>query len=79
MASQVRTCQQVELARFNLARLERVTDVMMIEPVAYAKVRGAGFYRQFLNTREWPDFMRSGRLQARDALAAWSHPVLESA
>ncbi len=57
IASQVRTCQQVELARTNLARLEAEVEVMMIEPVSYAKVRGAGFYRQFLNTRDWPEFM----------------------
>jgi len=68
IAGQVRTCQQVELARTNLARLQHETDVMMIEPVSYAKVRGAGFYRQFLNTTEWPDFMRAGRLEARRVL-----------
>ncbi len=72
IASQVRTCQQEELARTNLVRLEHETDVMMIEPVPYAKVRGAGFYRQFLNTTEWPDFMRAGRLEARRVLAARS-------
>jgi NTE family protein len=68
-ASQVRTCQQVELARANLARLERHLEVLMIEPVPYAKVRGAGFYRQFLNTREWGAFMRAGRVDARRSLA----------
>ncbi len=78
VASQVRTCQQVELARTNLARLEHETEVMMIEPVPYAKVRGAGFYRQFLNTSEWPDFMRAGRLETRRALAGWSHPIRTS-
>jgi NTE family protein len=45
----------------------------MIEPVPYTKVRGAGFYRQFLDTTEWPAFMRAGRLETRRALAAWSH------
>jgi NTE family protein len=45
---------------------------MMIEPVPYAKVRGAGFYRQFLNTSEWPEFMRAGRSEARRVLAARS-------
>ncbi len=70
IASQVRTCQQEELARTNLARLEHETDVMMIEPVPYAKVRGAGFYRQFLNTTEWPDFMRAGHIETRRVLAA---------
>ena len=68
IASQVRTCQQVELARTNLTRLENETEVLMIEPVPYAKVRGAGFYRQFLNTSDWPEFMRAGRREARRAL-----------
>lgn len=67
-ASQVRTCQQVELARTNLTRLESQMEVLMIEPVPYEKVRGVGFYRQFLNTREWGTFMRDGRLDARRAL-----------
>lgn len=68
IASQVRTCQQVELARTNLSRLEAGTDVMMIEPVPYAKVRGAGFYRQFLTTGEWPEFIRAGRTETRRVL-----------
>jgi len=70
VASQVRTCQQVELARANLSRLEKTTTVLMIEPVPYRKVRGAGFYRQFLNTSEWPQFMRDGRRMARAALGS---------
>ncbi len=68
VASQVRTSQQVELARANLARLEHQMEVLMIEPVPYEKVRGVGFYRQFLNTSEWPTFMASGRRDARHAL-----------
>ncbi len=68
-ASQVRTCQQVELARANLARLRATVDVAMIEPVPYEKVRGAGFYRQFLSSRDWPQFIRAGRTQTREALA----------
>jgi NTE family protein len=68
VASQVRTCQQTELARTNLRRLTASTEVLMTEPVAYQKVRGVGFYRQFLNTSEWPDFMRSGRHAARQML-----------
>jgi NTE family protein len=79
IASQVRTCQQVELARTNLSRLENETEVMMIEPVPYAKVRGAGFYRQFLNTDEWPEFMRAGRSEARRVLAARSRHVQATA
>jgi NTE family protein len=70
VASQVRTSQQSELARVNLSRLRAVTDVMMIEPVPYEKVRGVGFYRQFLNTSEWPAFMRSGRTETRRVLRA---------
>ena len=70
VASQVRTCQQVELARANLARLEQHADVVMIEPVSYDLVRGVGFYRQFLTTKDWPGFMKAGRSRAREALAA---------
>ena len=68
-ASQVRTCQQIQLARENLKRLEAVTEVAMVEPVPYNKVRGAGFYLQFLDNREWAEFMRQGRVAGRDALA----------
>jgi NTE family protein len=67
-ASQVRTCQQAELARVNLARLEEKMQVLMIEPVPYEKVRGVGFYRQFLSTRDWGGFMRAGRLETRRVL-----------
>ena len=70
VASQVRTCQQVELARANLARLRRHLQVVTIAPVPYDRVRGVGFYRQFLSTRDWPDWMRAGRDDARRALAA---------
>jgi len=70
VASQVRTSQQSELARVNLSRLRAVADVMTIEPVPYEKVRGVGFYRQFLNTSEWPAFMRSGRTETRRVLRA---------
>ena len=70
VASQVRTCQQSELARVNLRRLRAATDVLMIEPVPYEKVRGVGFYRQFLNPSEWPVFMRSGRAETRRVLQA---------
>ena len=67
-ASQVRTCQQAELAREHLARLRRETQTLLIEPVPYGKVAGAGFYEQFLSTREWPGFMRAGRAATHAAL-----------
>jgi NTE family protein len=60
-ASQVRTCQHVQLAREHLARLRRETATLLVEPVPYWKVAGTGFYQQFLDTREWPQFMREGR------------------
>ena len=59
--AQVRTCQQAQLAREHLARLRRETRTLLIEPVPYHKVAGTGFYEQFLDTREWPEFMRAGR------------------
>ena len=64
VASQIRTCQQAQLARENLARLQAALEVSMIEPVPYEKVMGLGFYRQFLTTEDWPGFMRAGRQEA---------------
>ncbi len=79
-ASQIRTSQQVELARNNLARLETQMRVLMIEPVPYEKVRGAGFYRQFLSTREWGAFMKAGRLETRRVLTkAYRRPAVATA
>ena len=60
-ASQVRTCQHAELAREHLARLRQEARTLLVEPVPYQKVAGTGFYEQFLDTREWPEFMRAGR------------------
>jgi len=71
IANQVRTCQQVELARENLARLRQECEVLMIDPVPYSVVRGVGFYRQFLDRRDWPDFMRWGHRDATQALASY--------
>jgi NTE family protein len=67
-ASQVRTCQHAQLAREHLARLRHETRTLLIEPVPYWKVAGVGFYQQFLDTREWPQFMRAGREATLDAL-----------
>jgi len=64
VASQVRTSQQAQLARENLARLRRATEVHLLEPVPYEVVMGIGFYRQFLSTADWPGFMRVGRHDA---------------
>ena len=66
--SQVRTCQQAQLAREHLARLRRQARTLLIEPVSYQKVAGTGFYEQFLDTREWPEFMRAGRTAMLAAL-----------
>ena len=67
-AGQLGTCQQIELARANLARLRRAAEVHMIAPVPYERVRGVGFYRQFLDNSEWAAFMRAGRELALTAL-----------
>jgi NTE family protein len=67
-ASQVRTCQQVQLAREHLTRLRDSARTILIEPVPYWKVAGTGFYEQFLDTREWPTFMRAGRTATLAAL-----------
>jgi NTE family protein len=57
----VRTSQHAQLAREHLARLRREARTLLVEPVPYWKVAGAGFYQQFLDTSEWPQFMRAGR------------------
>jgi NTE family protein len=67
-ASQVRTCQHAELAREHLARLREQARTLLVEPVPYWKVAGTGFYQQFLDTRDWPEFMRSGRTATLSAL-----------
>jgi NTE family protein len=67
-ASQVRTSQHIALARENLARLRAAGQVILVEPVPYDTVRGAGFYRQFIDTTRWADFMRAGREATRHAL-----------
>jgi NTE family protein len=72
IASQIRTSQQIELARTNLERLRAETEVMMIDPVPYTEVMGAGFYRHFIDRAAWPDFMRAGRAEALHALRSWS-------
>jgi NTE family protein len=72
-ASQVRTCQQAELAREHLARLRRAARTLLVEPVPYWKVAGTGFYQQFLDTREWPEFMRAGRTAMLASLRRHAH------
>jgi NTE family protein len=67
-ASQVRTSQQAQLARENITRLRTAMDTLLVEPVPYQKVAGTGFYEQFLDNTEWPDFMRAGRASMLEAL-----------
>jgi NTE family protein len=71
-ASQVRTSQQAQLARENIARLRAAADTVLIEPVPCQKVAGTGFYEQFINTAEWPAFMRAGRTSMLDTLRLMS-------
>ncbi len=66
--SQFRTAQHLQVARQNLARLRAACPVVAVEPVPYSVVRGAGLYRQFLDTRSWPRFMLAGLRDGRRAL-----------
>ncbi len=68
IARQVRSCQHVALARENLARLRTSVDVELLEPIPYQKVRATGFYLQFLDNRDWPEFMRAGQIAMVEAL-----------
>ena len=64
VGSQIRTSQQVQLARENLARLRSTAKVLLVEPVPYQKVAGTGFYQQFMDSSQWPQFMITGRTAA---------------
>ena len=77
IAGQVRTAQHVELARVNVARLRRHSDLELISPVPYDVVRGVGFYTQFLSRRDWPEFMRAGHVEGRKALLALERRAAE--
>jgi hypothetical protein len=67
-ASQVRTCEHAQLAREHLIRLRQQTQMLLVEPVPYWKVAGTGFYQQFLDNSEWPQFMRAGRAAMFESL-----------
>ena len=68
-ASQVRSCQHIQLGRDSLARLRReVDEVISVDPVPYSVVSGIGIYREFLDTTHWPGFMQAGRKEALRAL-----------
>jgi NTE family protein len=69
IADQVMSAQHLQLAREHLRRLRtEVKTVMMTEPVPYGIVRKAGLYAQFIDHKDWPDFMLRGRRAALDAL-----------
>ena len=74
IARQVRSCQHVALARENLARLRTSVDVELLEPIAYQKVRATGFYQQFLDNRDWPEFMRAAGLRWSKSYAGGTAP-----
>jgi NTE family protein len=67
-ASQVRTSQQVQLARENLSRLRARAQTLLVEPVPYWRVQGARFYQLWIDSREWASFMREGRAAMLAAL-----------
>ncbi|HEY5186731.1 MAG TPA: patatin-like phospholipase family protein [Actinomycetes bacterium] len=68
--SQFRTAQHLQVARQNMARLLAACPVVTVEPVPYSVVRGAGLYRQYVDTRNWPRFMLDGLRAGRRALVA---------
>ena len=70
VASQTRSMQHLQLARRGMADLRRtIPDVIELTPVAYGKVNGAGLYGQFMDSREWPQFMADGFECAQVALS----------
>jgi NTE family protein len=71
-ASQVRTSQHIALARENLSRLRAACRTVLIEPVPYQAVQGTGFYRQFIDTTDWPGYMSAGLDATRNAFGPGS-------
>lgn len=65
-SGQLRYAAYLELAREHARALGK--RLVLIHPVPYAEVRGAQFYDQFLDRRQWPRFMRLGHEAARAAL-----------
>ena len=66
---QLRWAGHLELAREHVRALgSRLT---LIHPVPYDEVRGAAFYRSFLDRSAWPRYIRLGYEHARAALARW--------
>lgn len=59
-----------------MADLERsVRDVIELTPVPYSTVQGAGLYGQFLDSRQWPEFMADGYVDALAALTDFAGPA----
>lgn len=76
VASQTRSMQHLQLARRSMADLERsVRDVIELTPVPYSTVQGAGLYGQFLDSRQWPEFMADGYVDALAALTDFAGPA----
>lgn len=68
LAGQTRTMQHAHIARLNLERLERNTELHLLDPVAASEADGLGLYRHFLDTTRWPEFMLAGRSAMRATL-----------
>jgi NTE family protein len=66
-SGQVRYASYLELAREHVRSLGK--KLTLIQPVAYAEVRGAKFYENFFDRSNWPRFMLQGHSEARRALA----------
>ena len=66
---QLRWAGHLELAREQMRALG--PKLTMIHPVPYEEVRGAAFYKSFLDRSEWPRYMRLGYEHARAALTRW--------
>ena len=61
IASQARLMQHLRIARRSLDDLRASVDqVVLVEPVPYEAVHGAGLYTQFFDTRDWGTFMAMG-------------------
>ncbi len=65
-SGQLRYSVYLELARERARALG--ARLRLLHPVSYDRVRGAHFYEQFADRRDWPSFMRAGHDSARRLL-----------
>lgn len=64
VSGQTRLMGHLDTARRSLADLAAAAEVHMLDPVPYGTVQNAGLYTQFVDRRNWANYMRWGHEHA---------------